>query len=77
MDMLVHKKVTIDGIEYERYEINKVEWTFAKNLVGVLVIYYDDENKSGSLIRTHYFKGEEEISVNKLIEQVIRIHDGL
>lgn len=75
--MLVHKKVIIDNIEYERYEINKVEWTFKKNLVGVVVIYYDDENKSGSLIRTHYFKGKEEINVNELIEQVIRIHDGL
>lgn len=73
--MLVHKKVILDDIEYEHYQIKKLEWDLDTMLVGVMVIYYDEQNKTAAKIKTHYFKCEQEVDVNKLIEQVKQIHD--
>ena len=75
--MLVHKKVILDGIEYEHYQIKRLEWDLDTFLVGVMVIYYDDENKHAARIKTHYFNTGEQVDVDKLIEQVKRLHDGL
>ena len=35
--------------------------------IGVVVIYYDNQNKFGSRIKTHYFNIGDEIDVNDLI----------
>lgn len=72
--MLVHKKVIVDGIEYEHYQIKKIEWDLDTLNIGVVVIYYDNQNKFGSRIKTHYFNFGTEIDVNDLIEKVKIIH---
>jgi hypothetical protein len=68
--MLVHKKVTIDGVEYEHYQIKRLEWDLDTLLVGLMVIYYDDENKHAAKVKTHYFKTDAEVDVNKLIDEL-------
>lgn len=75
--MLVHKKVILDGIEYEHYHIKKIEWDLDSLIIGVMVVYYDDENKHAAKIKTHYFKSniEGEVDVNWLIQQVKIIHE--
>jgi hypothetical protein len=72
--MLVHKKVIVDGVEYEHYQIKKIEWDLDTLNIGVVVIYYDNQNKFGSRIKTHYFNIGDEIDVNDLIEKVKIIH---
>jgi hypothetical protein len=72
--MLVHKKVIVDGVEYEHYQIKKIEWDLDTLNIGVVVIYYDNENKFGSKIKTHYFNVGNDIDVDDLIEKVKIIH---
>ena len=72
--MLVHKKVIVDGVEYEHYQIKKIEWDLDTLNIGVIVIYYDNENKFGSKIKTHYFNVGNDIDVDDLIEKVKIIH---
>jgi hypothetical protein len=72
--MLVHKKVIVDGVEYEQYQIKKIEWDLETLIIGVIVIYYDNENKFGSKIKTHYFNVGNEVDVDGLIKQVKQIH---
>jgi hypothetical protein len=72
--MLVHKKVIVNGVEYEHYQIKKIEWDLDTLNIGVIVIYYDNQNKFGSRIKTHYFNLGDEIDVNDLIEKVKIIH---
>ena len=72
--MLVHKKVIVNGVEYEHYQIKKIEWDLDTLNIGVVVIYYDNQNKFGSRIKTHYFNIGDEIDVNDLIEIVKIIH---
>jgi|688.fasta_scaffold208843_3 hypothetical protein len=72
--MLVHKKVIVNGVEYEHYQIKKIEWDLDTLNIGVVVIYYDNQNKFGSRIKTHYFNLGDEIDVNDLIEKVKIIH---
>ena len=73
-DMLVHKRVIMDGVQYEHYQIKKIEWDLETLIIGVMVIYYDDENKFGSKIKTHYFNVGNNIDVDDLIEKVKDIH---
>lgn len=73
--MWVHKKVIVDGIEYERYHIKRLEWDLDTLIVGMMVLYYDDEDKEAVKIKTHYFNMGEEVDVNKLIEQVKSLHE--
>ena len=72
--MLVHKQVIVDGVEYEHYQIKKIEWDLDTLNIGVVVIYYDSENKFGSKIKTHYFNVGNDIDVDDLIKQVKQIH---
>jgi len=72
--MLVHKKVIVDGVEYEHYQIKKIEWDLDTLNIGVIVIYYDNENKFGSKIKTHYFNVGNDIDVDDLIKKVKQIH---
>ena len=72
--MLVHKQVIMDGVQYEHYQIKKIEWDLESLIIGVMVIYYDDENKFGSKIKTHYFNVGNNIDVDDLIEKVKDIH---
>ena len=72
--MLVHKQVIMDGVQYEHYQIKKIEWDLETLIIGVMVIYYDNENKFGSKIKTHYFNVGNEIDVDDLIKQVKDIH---
>ena len=72
--MLVHKKVIVDGVEYEHYQIKKIEWDLDTLNIGLVVIYYDNENKFGSKIKTHYFNVGNDIDVDDLIEKVKIIH---
>jgi len=72
--MLVHKQVIMDGVQYEHYQIKKIEWDLETLIIGVMVIYYDNENKFGSRIKTYYFNVGNEIDVDDLIKQVKQIH---
>lgn len=72
--MLVHKKVIVDGVEYEHYQIKKIEWDLDTLNIGVVIIYYDNENKFGSKIKTHYFNVGNNVDVDDLIEKVKIIH---
>lgn len=72
--MLVHKNVIIDGVEYEYYQIKKIEWDLDTLNIGVVVIYYDNENKYGSKIKTHYFNVGNNVDVDDLIDKVKIIH---
>lgn len=72
--MLVHKKVIVDGVEYEHYQIKKIEWDLDTLNIGVVIIYYDNENKFGSKIKTHYFNVGNNVDVDELIEKVKIIH---
>jgi hypothetical protein len=72
--MLVHKQVIVDGVQYEHYQIKKIEWDLDTLNIGVVVIYYDNENKFGSKIKTHYFNVGNEIDVDDLIDKVKVIH---
>jgi hypothetical protein len=74
-DMLVHKKVIIDDIEYEYYDIKQLTYDLDTRLVGFVVIYYDEDTKA-SKIKTHYFQQQEEIDVWELIDKVKTLHDG-
>jgi len=71
----VHKSVIVDGIEYEKYHIKRLEWDLDTLLVGVMVLYYDNENKEAVKIKTHYFNMGHEVDVDKLIEQIKIIHE--
>lgn len=73
--MLVHNKVILDGVEYEKYQIKQLVWDLDTRLIGLVVIYYDEDTKA-SKIKTHYFQEQEEIDVWELIEKVKILHNG-
>jgi hypothetical protein len=73
--MLVHNKVKIDEVEYEYYDIKQLTYDLDTRLVGLVVIYYDEDTKA-SKIKTHYFQGQEEIDVWELIDKVKTLHNG-
>ena len=74
--MLVHKRCIINNIEYEYYKIHRLEWTLDTELLGVVVIYYDEQNPIGAHIKTHYFKVKNgEVNVNNIINELKRIHE--
>jgi hypothetical protein len=65
----------INDIEYEYYKIHRLEWTLDTDLLGVVVIYYDEQNPTGAHIKTHYFKVKNgEVDVNNIINELKRIH---
>lgn len=71
--LAVRKKVIVDGIEYEGYEILSVEWELKTNLFGVKVIYTDDDTKTKRL-KTHYFRVENDVDINEIIDEVHKLH---
>jgi len=73
--MLVHKKVKIDGVEYEKYNIKQLTYDLDTRLLGLIVIYYDDDTQAQK-IKTHYFQPQEDVDVWELIEKVKIIHNG-
>jgi len=73
--MLVHKKVIIDDVEYEQYQIKQLTYDLDTRLIGMVVIYYDEDTKA-SKIKTHYFQAQEEIDVWEIIEKVKILHNG-
>lgn len=69
----VKRKVIVDGIEYEGYEILSVEWELKTNLFGVKVIYTDDDTKTKRL-KTHYFRVGNDVNINEIIDEVHKLH---
>ena len=71
--LAVKKKVIVDDIEYEGYEILSVEWELKTNLFGVKVIYTDDDTKTKRL-KTHYFRVGNNVEINDIIDEVHKLH---
>jgi hypothetical protein len=74
--MWVHKKTTINNIDYSRYKIKKLEWDLDSLMLGLITFYYIGEDNDPDLIKTHYFKVKGEVDVNELIDKVKLIHYG-
>jgi hypothetical protein len=68
--MLVHNKITINNIDYTRYNIKKLEWDLDSLIVGLVVLYYIGEDNDPDLIKTHYFKTNGDVDINELIKQL-------
>jgi len=73
--MWVHKKTTINNIEYTRYKIKKLEWDLDSLMLGLVVFYYLDGDNDPDLIKTHYFKTKGEVNVNELLDKIKKIHE--
>lgn len=74
--MWVHKKTTINDIEYTRHKVRRLEWDLDSLIVGLVVFYYIGEDNEPDLIKTHYFKTNGEVDVNELLDKLKLIHDG-
>ncbi len=72
----VKKKVLVDDVEYEGYQILSVEWDLQNDLFGVKVIYTDEDTKTKKL-KTHYFRVGNDVDINKIIEQVHQLHETI
>jgi hypothetical protein len=68
--MWVHKKTTINNIDYSRYKIKKLEWDLDSLIVGLVILYYIGEDNDPDLIKTHYFKTNGDVDINELIKQL-------
>ena len=68
--LAVKRKVIVDDVEYEGYEILSVEWELKTNLFGVKVIYTDDDTKTKRL-KTHYFRVGNNVEINDIIEELV------
>ena len=71
--LAVKRKVIVDDVEYEGYEILSVEWELKTNLFGVKVIYTDDDTKTKRL-KTHYFRVGNNVEINDIIEETHKLH---
>jgi len=72
--LVVDKKINVDGIEYEGYEILSVEWDLQNDLFSVKVLYKDDDYKT-KRVKNHYFRVPDQVDINEIIEQIHKIHD--
>lgn len=73
--MWVHKKTTINDIEYTIYKVRRLEWDLDSLIVGLVVFYYIGDDNEPDLIKTHYFKTNGDIDVNELLNKVKLIHE--
>lgn len=71
--LAVKRKVIVDEVEYEGYEILSVEWELKANLFGVKVIYTDDDTRTKRL-KTHYFRVGDNVDINEIIEEIHKLH---
>jgi hypothetical protein len=71
--LAVKKKVIVDEVEYEGYEIFSVEWELKNNLFGVKVIYTDNDTETKKL-KTHYFRVGDDVNINEIIDEIHKLH---
>ena len=69
-------RLLLDGVEYDRYTIDAIEWKLSSNILNVKVAYANTaETKYTG--RTYPIEAGGEVNVNQVIETIHQLHEKL
>ena len=75
--MLYNDKTgTIDGFHYDSYLIQSVEWNLQTNILNVKVNYTINKGRKMKLKSYFYNVEDKRIQINKVVEQIHKLHNG-
>ena len=66
-------KILLDGVEYENYTIQSIQWNLITNVFTLEVSYYN-QTKSIETARKYPLKVKEHVVINEVIEEIHQIH---
>jgi len=72
----INKKLILEGIEYDGYQIESMEINFQTNLVSIKVSYYN-RSKHLKLVRDYPIKIGDEINLQDAVDQIHEIHNNI
>ena len=72
----INKKLILEGIEYDGYQIESMEINFQTNLVSIKVSYYN-RSKHLKSVRDYPIKIGDEINLLDAVNQIHEIHNNI
>jgi hypothetical protein len=72
----VNKKLILEGIEYDGYQIESMEINFQTDLVSIKVSYYN-RSKHLKSVRDYPIKIGDEINLLDAVNQIHEIHNNI
>lgn len=72
----INKKLILDGIEYDGYQIESMEINFQTDLVSIKVSYYN-RSKHLKSVRDYPIKIGDEINLQDAVNQIHQIHNNI
>jgi hypothetical protein len=68
-----NEKILIDGVIYEKYTIESVEWNLQSNVFSVKVSYYN-QTDSKKTARNYPLQVGGDVNINEVIETIHTLH---
>lgn len=72
----INKKLILEGIEYDGYQIESMEINFQTDLVSIKVSYYN-RSKHLKSVRDYPIKIGDEINLQDAVNQIHQIHNNI
>ena len=72
----INKKLILEGIEYDGYQIESMEINFQTDLVSIKVSYYN-RSKHLKSVRDYPIKIGDEINLLDAVNQIHEIHNNI
>lgn len=72
----INKKLILEGIEYDGYQIESMEINFQTDLVSIKVSYYN-RSKHLKSVRDYPIKIGDEINLQDAVDQIHEIHNNI
>lgn len=72
----INKKLILEGIEYDGYQIESMEINFQTDLVSIKVSYYN-RSKHLKSVRDYPIKIGDEINLQDAVDQIHQIHNNI
>ena len=72
----INKKLILEGIEYDGYQIESMEINFQTDLVSIKVSYFN-RAKHLKLVRDYPIKIGDEINLQDAVDQIHEIHNNI
>lgn len=72
----INKKLILDGIEYDGYQIETMEINFQTDVISMKVSYYN-RSKHLKSVRDYPIKIGDEINLKDAVDQIHEIHNNI
>ena len=72
----INKKLILEGIEYDGYQIESMEINFQTDAVSIKVSYFN-RAKHLKLVRDYPIKIGDEINLQDAVDQIHEIHNNI